>query len=428
MNLFRIRQWIEFIIVLGAIVALILVWSGNLRVFPLSDDSYPYVTSVLSILIPTTVTFGVAALAIVFLTAQVSAAYGKPSVLKELYRSRDVYILFLCVSVNILAGYFALVLNTDLVITVLENRLLDSLLIIAMLTALLMLPIVMSQIENFDPLVLAAKLSSRINARDVKEYGLTHVDVPDNLRNIVNYSLSPVGIRPHRVDPFRPIHELIIDSVNTRDRVMFGKLFRYLLQPIPRAYNAYWDPEGIKTSGKSKKIPSLYRYDLEEKIHLSLAILHYAVKRAKNLLNEWNGLDIGRHGILTGIGDLISSLAPIKDSQVTIRLCLNATFHISKYYAGVAPYGRVEPLNAYFIAAQELFRYGKAVESNYCIEVLAWIAVHTKQLSPQRTEGIEIYINGELSEKYEEMKNLFLNELDRLPEDNCDPWNIWPNN
>jgi hypothetical protein len=429
MLIINIRRSITLFVIIGSIVSLLLVWIGWIEIFGLKDDSHPYINTVLATLIPTTATFGIAALAIIFLTAQISAANGKPSVLRELYRSNDIYVLFGFIILNVVGGYISFVLNTDLPVTILECKLLDSILVSAIATVLLILPTIMSQIENLDPVILASKLSSRIEPKEIKKYGLTDINISEDGKEVTKYQLITVGLRPHGIDPLRPMHEIIMDAVKARDRVLFGKLFRYLLQPIADFHSSFWDPTGVEVFSKNNLNLAVNKskYKLDEQLHLTLAIIHYAVKRARNLLTEWGGLDIGRHGILTGIGDLIRSLARVEGTETAVRICLYATLHIEKFYSNVTPFGRVEPMNAYFQAAQELFDFGKSQEADFCITMLAWIATHTKQLSAPRSKGIEKVLSEELQDKYLATKNYFVSNPEEFPTDNNDPWKDWLN-
>lgn len=423
----KLRHFFTYIIIIGSIISLLLVWFGWIEIFGLKNDSYLYISSVLAILIPTTATFGVATLAIIFLTAQISAAYGKPAVLKELYRSNDIYILFGFLLLSVVGGYISLVLNNDLTVTILESKLLDSELILAIAAVLLILPTIMSQIENLDPVILASKLAARIKPKGIVEYGLTEVTLSENKKQVLGYKLVTVGLRPHSVDPLRPMHEIIMDAVKIRDRVLFGKLFRYLIQPIATVHGAFWDSRGVKEVENDNLVLSEQntKYKLDERVHLTLAVMHYAVKRARNLVTEWGNLDIARHGILTGIGDLIRNLARIKGTEASIQICLYAVSKIETYYLEITPYGRVEPMNAYFKVAQDLFDSNKIQESNFCISILAWIAVHTKQLSADRSQGIEAELNDELKTLFASQKKNFRSKPKEVPTDINDPWKEW---
>lgn len=407
------------LILTGSLVAIALIVTGAWQIFPLTHDSSPYISQVLGILLPTTATFGVAALAIVFLTAQVIAATGKPYVLRELYRASDIYILFTLLLITTIAGYVELVLNTNLIVTTAESRLTDCLLIISVATVLMILPAVISQIENLDPLVLAFKIINRLKPEHLLAYGLTEVNINDT--GEVSYKLNLVSLRPAATDPLRPFHELLMESVKTRDRVLFGKLYRYLLRPIARSYGAHWDLAGLEP--RSIRTNAVMGFQSSTNaVHMTLALMHYSVKRARNLLGEWHQLDIGRHGILTAIGDLIYSLSLIESTQIAIRICLYAVLHIELAYAVIAPFGRFEPMNSFFTAAEQLAQSGKDREAKLCIEVLAWTSVHTKQLSSERRVGITM-LNAELLARYEANTALFEAEPDLLPGvPEEDPW------
>jgi hypothetical protein len=430
MTRIQVRQTITLLISLSSIAALMMVWTGAIEIFGLREDSHPYVNTVLAVLVPATATFGIAALAIVFLTAQVSAAYGKPSVLRELYRSWDIYFLFSFIISNVVGGYLLFVLNTDLPVTILKARLLDTTLITSVATTLLVLPTIMSQVENLDPLILASKLVSRITPSEIKLYGLTEVQVAVSERTVAaSYRLVTVSLRPSVVDPFRPMHEIIMDSVRSRDRVLFGKLFRYFLTPVARVHGAYWDPSTsdiVPKRARGRKSTRLK--NAADSVHVTLAVVHYSVKRARNLLREWDGLDIGRHGIVTGLCDLVRSLAPVEYADASIRICLFGVLNLERFYAGVQPYGRVEPINGYFDAANELERFGKIDAAQLCVALLGWVSVHTTHLSNSRSPNPRTVLTPELHRSYETVRQHLAVNPAPHPMLIDDPWTDWPGN
>jgi hypothetical protein len=432
MHLYQARRLIVLIIIASSLIILLLVWLRVLSFYnpPIDSHSHSHTDTLLATIIPTTATFGAVALAVVFLTAQLSAAAGRSSVLRELYRGSDIYILFTYLSVTLLIGYVALAIEVGPSNSVLGSMLINFVLVLASTSALLVLPTLMSQVENLDPIALAAKLSMRTKPRAIKDYGLTHVEFVSSQPNTVKYYLSTVGLRPRSIDPLRPLHELFMEAVKARDRVLFGKLFRYLLKLVAQVHGAYWDPKGNKVVNNSRfnQISRLRakRYDLCEKIHMTLAILHYSVKRARNLLTEWENRDIGRHGILTGVGDLIRSLAKVDNTNTAIRICLYATLHITGFYSNVEPYGRIEPLNAYFLAADELLAAGKKQEAELCIEILGWASTHTSQLSSGRSAGLEENLSENLRQLYLVSQENSENNQDWLPGGEEDPWRNWP--
>src|SRR5206468_3256900 len=86
------------------------------------------------------------------------------------------------------------------------------------------------------------------------------------------------------------------------------------------------------------------------RVHTTLAILHYVVKRARNLRSEWDDRDIGRHGTITALGDLVMALSGVSGSEPAVRLALFAARQTAEYYADVKPFGRIEPFADYFKA------------------------------------------------------------------------------
>jgi hypothetical protein len=420
----KIRSSITLLICAASIIALAFVLLGRVGFHDLNLDD-GQVFSLLGTVIQTTGTFGAVALAAVFLTAQFSGA-GRPSVVRELYRSRDVYVLFAYSAITVLGGYAGMLTRGTLA-SPWRDRLLDSVIVFAGASVLLVLPALMSQIENLDQTRLAAKLAARIKPKEIIEYGLTYVR---SHGKSVAYELATVGLRPRWVDPFRPLHELIMEAVNARDRVLFGKLFRYFVSPVAKVHGVRWDYRGDeikppRRAGWITKIRS-WRHNLVEKTHVTLAIAHYSVKRARNLLTEWEGRDIGRHGIVTGIGDLIRALATAPESETAIRICLCAVFHIERFYCEVTPYGRIEPMNGFFDTSRILMESGKKTEAELCARILGWVSVHTQQFTLQRSGGIESLLGNELKLVYEEGVGFATNDRTWTPMPEDDPWRNWP--
>jgi hypothetical protein len=421
----RVRGSIILLICGASALGLALVLLGRAGFHnPNLDDGQVY--SLLGTVIQTTGTFGAVALAVVFLTAQLSGA-GRPSVVRELYRSRDVYILFGYAAVTVLGGYAGM-LTTGSLGAPWRDRVLDSVIVLACASVLLVLPALMSQIENLDQTRLAAKLAARIRPKDIVHYGLA--DVRPGPNKSVKYELVTVGLRPRWVDPLRPLHELIMEAVSARDRVLFGKLFRYLVSPVAKVHGLKWDYRGDKTqqakaAGWITRLRSK-RHTLTEKTHVTLSILHYSVKRARNLLTEWEGRDIGRHGVLTGIGDLVRCLATAPDSAIAIRICLAAVFHIERFYCDIEPYGRIEPMNGFFETARLLMDSGKRTEAESCARILGWASVHTQQFAPERSAGMTSLLGEELERVYEQAANSAMSDPTWTPVMVDDPWRNWP--
>jgi hypothetical protein len=403
-------------------VLLYLVLSGSIGFHNAIVDNEKY--SLLGTVIQTTGTFAAVALAMVFLTAQLGGV-GRPSVIRELYRSKDVYVFFGYSAATVLVGYVAM-LTTGSLGAPWNDRVLDSVFILAGASLLLVLPALMSQIENLDQTRLAAKLASRIRVDEVIEYGRA------DAYPVPGISPQDYGKLPHArpSDPLRPLHELIKEAVYAQDRVLFGRLFRLLLTPVARAHGLKWDYHGLKRE-RSRKAGWITRlkskeYNCEQKTDVAKVILNYSVKRSRNLLHnsEWGELDVGRHAILAGISNLIRSLARVKDGASTINLCLYAAFHIEETYRGVEPHGHIEPMNAFFDIGQLLFEVDEKPAAKLCARILGWVSVHTKQLSPDRASGMGTELCEELKIVYGEAVRLAQKDPNwtPIPEDDDDPW------
>lgn len=425
MEIYRIRKIVFFAIIGVSLVSIIAIWTNRLSLYNPIEYPYSRLDTVLATVIQNTGTVGGIALALVFITAQLSAS--KTSVLRELYKSTETYILLLFFVATILLGYAALVAVPDGTITI---RLTNTVLVLACAFVLLIVPVLMLQVENLNLTTLASKLSNKINPRTVIDYGLTSVQAAPGDPTRIEYQLITVGLRPLGIDPFRPIHEILMEAVNARDRVLFGKLFRYLLKQIAVVHGAKWDLTSRIGGDFISTDPMLSflakRYSREERIHLTLAILHYSVKRARNLLTEWNDRDIGRHGILTGIGDLIRCLSYVPQANISIRISIYAALHIAEYYKGVRPFGRIEPFNSYFEAANRLESAGKVREAELCAAVLGWVSIHTEQLRSDRSPNLQNGLSSNLQSVFWATQTQAKQDPGWLPGlESEDPWRKW---
>lgn len=427
MRSYHLRRALVATIVGLSAVVIFAIWRGLIQIYDSTGHSESHMDAVVGGLVQTTSGVAAISLALIFLTAQLSAS--KSSVLRELYRGGDVYLLLAYVLATIITGYGLLVAIPGAAPSPSALKLIDTVLVLAVTTVLLIAPVLMLQLENLDSVTLAAKLADNIKPGAIIAYGLT--DVRTTASGVIEYRLNIVGLRPKSVDPFRPIHEVLMTAVDARDRVLFGKLLRQLLRPIVRAYGAAWDAAGLQDAASLK--PSVYRrlhatmFTPVERAHTALAILHYVVKRARNLRTEWKELDIGRHGTITALGDLLMALAPVAQSGLAIRLALFAARQTAEYYADIKPFGRIEPFVHYFKAANMLHRAGKPHEANLCVDVLAWVAVHTLQLGESRIPDPAKALDAVLHVRFEISAKRARDDTDWRPGtlENHDPWQGW---
>lgn len=427
MHLYHLRRMGFIAIIFVSLAVIGGIWINRIALYNAAGHDAAHLDAVLATAVQTTSAVGGLALALIFLTAQLSAA--KASLLRELYRSGEVYVLLCYFVTTLLLGYAALSFLPAPGQGSFDPRIVDTVLVLAGTSVVLVIPAVMMQLENLNPATLASKLAERIRPRTVMEYGLTNVRLLPGDPGRIEYHLITVGLRPREVDPFRPMHEVLMDAVNARDRVLFGKLFRHLLIPIAVVHGAAWNLSGLLSGdlpGSSVLRRLLARrYTFEERVHLTLAILHYSVKRARNLRTEWDGRDTGRHGILTGLEDLIRCLGPVRDAEVAISLVIHAALHISEYYADIPPFGRIEPFNSYFETADRLAVSGKAREAELCVAMLGWVSVHTKQLSAARSPEPYNNLSEGLRETFFAAQEHARRDEKWLPSFDSDPWRKW---
>lgn len=423
----RFRKAIFVLIILISVIYVFLTWIGKFSFFALSEFSESHIDTILGTAIQTTGSICGVILALVFITAQL--ALNKPYVMRMLYRSIEVYILVFYFVVTLFLGYVVFPLTSIAKDTYWVLSIINTVIIFSIASVCLVIPVLTLQLENMIPIILASKLSRRMNSRAIMDYGLTSVSLISRMPLVLNYELVTVGLNPRIEDPFRPIHEVLMEAVSARDRVLFGKLFLHFLRPIALVHQVPWKPNLIEKAGKKRWNGIKWRrkkYSPEEKIHTSLAILHYAVKRARNLKKEWSSRDTGRHGILRGIGNLILSLFESKDTEITIRIAIYAMFHISKEYSEIQPFGRIEPINMFFDISSKLDNVSKYQEALLCLEALAWISVRTKQISGNRSLAVEQVLNDKLYNLFALAMSKAMADVKWMPGlGEEDPWRNW---
>lgn len=223
MSPYRIRQAAFIIIIISSTLIISGIWFNWFTFYKPKIFSESHIDTFLATAVQTTSTMGGLIVALIFITAQLSSS--RPSVLRELYRSVEVYILLAYLITTLILGYLTLTILSPFDKGTLDLRIINIILIMASTSVILIVPVLILQIENLTPTTLVSKLADRIKPRAVIDYGLTTVQcLPGDPTRIV-YQLNTVGLRPRNVDPFRPIHEVLMEAVNVQDRVLFGKLF-----------------------------------------------------------------------------------------------------------------------------------------------------------------------------------------------------------
>jgi hypothetical protein len=366
---------------------------------------------------------------LIFITAQLSVT--KYSVVQQIYKGGEIYTLLGFFTAALVAGYLALFilpsLNPPSVGPIDDLRLVDTEFVLCLTSVLLVGPVLALQLENLNPLTLALKLADEINPHVVISYGLTEVDVSADNATVLHYRLITVGLRPSGVDPLRPVHEIVMETVRAQDRVLLAKLFRCVFKRVADVHGVRWNITGPLQQPGRRTIQGLllpFNYS-KERAHVSLFLLHYLVKRARNLRQEWDMRDIGRHGALTVLSDVLTVLAPVSAAEPTIQMTIYASLHICEYYREIPPFGRIEPLTSYFQNANQLLEQGKVDQALLCAQILGWISVRTRQLEMRRLSG-SYELEPELKKAFTKAKLSAKRSVSWYPgREEDDPWRHW---
>lgn len=421
------RRTLFAAILLISTAAIVLVISKRLNILH-GEPSIDTLRITVSTTIQTIATVAAISIAIMFLTAQLHPLGSMRSTIASLFRSIEFGLLILCVIVTLSLGLL-IIGNVESIWRSQDYMVIEIVIILGITSILLIIPVMALQVENMSIILVAQKLAHRVTYKRINNYGLVEVQEVGN-SGIVHYALMTHGLDYNRVDPLRPLHELIQIPIGTRDRLLLGQLIRMLLIPIAKVHGISWSIKSSAMMNDNKLAQfalhpyrSLQKHKPLERIVVTLHILHYCVRLGRNLQTQWTGLDIGRHGLIYNVGDLIVALNEENDSGQAIELCLYAIMHISLAYSEVKPYGRIEPLNILFNVAISLVNSDKPDQAKLCVQVLGCIHERTHQLSSDRSGKQELLLFDELKEEMNRATELSQGREDWLPgRENDDPW------
>lgn len=384
-----IRRWVSLTIVAGLVIFVMLVILRQLQVYAPPTTVAGRADSVQSLL--GTLVSALAAvlgisLAVLFLTAQTSDLARRTRTVGELYRSRE---LIVALSFFLLALALTLVTlaRADLLLASSDYRWVDISLGLTLASFLLLIPVALLQIENLDPRALGRKFARRVTVSAIGDYGLVQVGKDSEGR--MRLSLVTHGVTRRLADPLGPSHEVIMLAVESKDRLLLNQLVRILLSPIAKL-------AGTALAIEPSRAPTLLRtpmrrlrlirsIDPTSQLLVATHIVHYLIRRARNLRSEWGDRDVARHGFVTALSDLIDSLADARAPQDTVILCELAIKHICVAYADVTPWGRTEPLNDFVETIVALRHKGYDEAADVGGSILGYLRVHTAQLSSTRS-------------------------------------------
>jgi hypothetical protein len=342
-----------------------------------------------------TLTQGVAAvvgisIAVFFVTIQSNGKSGLARVLGELHAGRSIsaYIAFF---LTVLACDIFALSALSAIVSGAKWWLIDLVVLANIAVMFLLGPIVLLQIENVHPLILALKLSAKITPRRIWRYQLVRIDsapAASGRRHVC--SLNMRGQRHGLDDPLGAMHEVMLIAVNNRDRVLLSALTRILLRRIARCCGEAYP---VSRQGEMRRVWRLWsrlygllgtRCDEKSRLAVTLHILHYVIRRTENLRKELGAQDMIRQQYLLNLHDLIEAVARRTDSNEVIELCLLAAFHIDMKYSDIGRYSTAaDALNAYFALAMLLDSRGYHSQALLTMRILGFLATNTVHLDRQ---------------------------------------------
>jgi hypothetical protein len=399
--IYRLRRGLAALILLGFAVATVAVVRGVAHFFlpyAMAADTLSAAINLLSTLVEGIASIIGITIAVLFITVQTSNRPNFTRALNELYSDKTVAVFvtffFAALVGDVLSfSYLSRVLSAD-ALWVLD---LD---VILSLSAILFLgPVILLQMENINPLLLAVKLCSRVTPRRIRAYQLATIEADASAHGRYLCTLNIWGQQHGLLDPLGAMHEVIMTAVESRDRVLLAGLNRTLLRRIARFAGVPYSTSNQPRTGwywtawRRIYITAHRPRRVEDQLAVALHLMHYMIRRAHNLRREWGDFDMLRQQYLVNIRDLIEALTERRETNQIIDLCLCAMLHIELGYGDIERprNSRVEPLSAYFPLATSLAEKGNRDQATLCVTILGFLAARDKHL---RVIDLEALVAG----------------------------------
>jgi len=385
-----VRRAIIAALLLSAIGSVVAAVSYNVRLVSVPKQPSDALTVGLYLL--TTIAQGIATLlgitiAVIFIAAQ----FGPTSRLvrsgMEIFKDRTALGILTFFSADVVVSLVSLA-SIDRVLSAKAYWILDINLVFAIVAVLLVIPLTLSQIENLNPYYLARKLCRRITSDRIARYGLV-ISEPASAVRLEQYRLRVWGHQHGREDPLGAFHEIVMTTVERRDRFQLAALMRLLLQRIAVISGASFSltPQSSVTATSKLRLRrrSASRWlrrpdEIPNRIGVTLHILHYYIRRSYHLRKEWGDVDGVRQQFLLDLRDLIQALAQSFGNNVGIEAALFAVLHISLGYADVPRHGEDEALLWYGDLPGVLDASGYAEAALQCAGIIGFISASTVHL------------------------------------------------
>ena len=430
----RFRRIAIVAILATFVVGSLAIWNAKLQIFyvqsPASPDTFTAALYVLSTLVQSTASITGVTIAVLFLTAQLTARPGFVRTLVEVYADPTILILIFFLLGSFLLALALLSRVVEMTSTG-DYRWIDFGILSSATAVLLLAPAVVSQIENINPHLLGVRLTRRITARRIRAYGLTNL-TRDPASGEIRFRLEIWGQGYGRTDPLGAFHEVAIFAVQNRDRMLFSGLIQLLLGRIARYAGVHYPAEAGRPSNWRSKFGGIgQRLHLGlrggqgevECVAVALHILHYVIRRSRLVRSEWGNLDPLRQLFVRNIHDLLRALVSSRDTDKTIGIGLWAVAHVCLGYADLKPQGRNEPLRSFYSLAAELSLAGRRDVAILCARILALLVERTSQLDLDDLDQLEKLLPDEIALEYRESLAAARATQSWLPQAECpDPW------
>jgi len=425
------HHFVVIIIILFIIFALMI--SNGYRIFfkpcKLEVDTFTSALYLLTTLIQSLSTIFSITIAILFITAQIYTRARYTQTLLEIYRDPTtlgiLLFLFIAIVTNIISlSCLSQIINNG------NYKLLNLDILFSITAITFLIPLVLLQMENINSYSLAAKIVKRITIKRILNYHLTQIEADINNPNRYHYKLLLWGHEHSIDDPLRSFHEIVMEAVRNRDRIQLSYLTMLLLQRIARYSGVSYSLkkrsfESNITRKTTGTFYSLFKKpaQLQERLAITIHILHYLIRRAHNLKEEWGNYDTIRQQYVLNIGNLIDALITRQDNDQLVEVCLFGVMHICLDYANVVHYGHYEPLIQYYQLANKLFNLGKYYQATLCLQICAFLRERTLQIPKEQYPNIEDQLLPSLKTIYNNTITIIQSNKNWTPScEEIDPW------
>jgi hypothetical protein len=415
------RRSIEVVWFVSLVAGCILILTSRLTLVP-NDLSVAVRSTLMS-----TIVQGLAALAgiafvLLFITAQLMSGSRYTHTRVGLYSSARGLLTLVTFGAGVGLGVAAILQMRDSAGTS-TSRLESLALFVSGLSVIRLVVIFMMQLENMNPLAVAWRLAADLDYRTTSRHGLILTTRVGDGR--VRYRLQPTPLYHGVADPLRPLHEIVMQACNDRDRVFFRQLMRILLFRVERVRRHAWSP--LREGNVLVRFRRTNREQaLEHRIEVELFVLHYVVRRCRALAREWSDVgfrDAVRQACVADLCEVATAVIVHPDDCQLVEPLLYGILHLCLGYRDVPRAGPDRSLGALPSIAARLLAQGNAEQAQLTIEILAALSVYTDQYPADRIAGSGLVMPDRLTEVWADARRRCETQTGWLPGEASD--DLW---